>query len=137
MSSWEICNFSKNTFFTEKLQWLLLRFNSCFQKLVGLSAINTCSAAKKYLLQRKVRRSHRRYSVKKELQLYQKKAPVLRIYKNTRNSHQRCFIIKGVLINFAKFTGKHLCQSLFLNKVAGPRLMICEDLSAIFVITKL
>ena len=21
--------------------------------------------------------------------------------------------------NFAKFTGKHLCQSLFLNKVAG------------------
>ena len=24
---------------------------------------------------------------------------------------------KGVLRNFAKFTGKHLCQSLFLNKV--------------------
>ena len=28
---------------------------------------------------------------------------------------QRCF-----LENFAKFTGKQLCQSLFLNKVAGP-----------------
>ena len=26
---------------------------------------------------------------------------------------------KGVLRNFAKFTEKHLCQSLFLNKVAG------------------
>ena len=25
----------------------------------------------------------------------------------------------GVLKNFAKFTEKHLCQSLFLNKVAG------------------
>ena len=25
---------------------------------------------------------------------------------------------KGVLKNFAKFTGKHLCQSLFINKVA-------------------
>ena len=25
----------------------------------------------------------------------------------------------GVLENFAKFTGKHLCQSLFFNKVAG------------------
>ena len=25
----------------------------------------------------------------------------------------------GVLINFAKFTGKHLCQSQFFNKVAG------------------
>ena len=36
-----------------------------------------------------------------------------------RSSHQSCFIIKGVLRNFAKFTGKHLCQSLFFNKVAG------------------
>ena len=26
---------------------------------------------------------------------------------------------KGVLRNFGKFTGKHLCLSLFLNKVAG------------------
>ena len=30
-----------------------------------------------------------------------------------------CSIRKGVLRNFAKFTGKHLCQSLFFNKVAG------------------
>ena len=37
-----------------------------------------------------------------------------------RNSHQRCSIIKDVLRNFARFAGKHLCQSLFLNKVAGP-----------------
>ena len=28
---------------------------------------------------------------------------------------------KGVLRNFAKFTRKHLCQSLFFNKVAGLR----------------
>ena len=27
------------------------------------------------------------------------------------------FCKKGVLKNFAKFTGKHLCQSLFFNKV--------------------
>ena len=27
----------------------------------------------------------------------------------------------GVLENFAKFTGQHLCQSLFFNKVAGLR----------------
>ena len=26
---------------------------------------------------------------------------------------------KGVLKNFAKFTGKHLCQSHFVNKIAG------------------
>ena len=28
-------------------------------------------------------------------------------------------MIKGVLKNLAKFTGKHLCESLFFNKVAG------------------
>ena len=28
---------------------------------------------------------------------------------------------KSVLENFAKFTSKHLCQSCFLNKVAGLR----------------
>ena len=38
-----------------------------------------------------------------------------------RSSHRRCSVKKGVLRNFVKFTGKHLCQSLFLNKVAGPR----------------
>ena len=31
-------------------------------------------------------------------------------------SHRRCSVRKGVLRNF---TGKHLCQSLFFNKVAG------------------
>ena len=29
------------------------------------------------------------------------------------------YMIKGVLRNLAKFTGKHLCQSLFFDKVAG------------------
>ena len=30
-----------------------------------------------------------------------------------------CSVRKGVLRNFTKFTGKHLCQSLFFNKFAG------------------
>ena len=30
-----------------------------------------------------------------------------------RNSRQEVFCKKGVLENFAKFTGKHLCQNLF------------------------
>ena len=30
-----------------------------------------------------------------------------------RSSYQRCSVKKSVLRNFAKFTGKHLCQSLF------------------------
>ena len=38
-----------------------------------------------------------------------------------RNSHQSCSIMKGAPRNFANFTGNHLCQSLFLNKVAVQR----------------
>ena len=38
-----------------------------------------------------------------------------------RSSHRRCSEKKGVLRNFTKFPGKHLCQSLFFNKVAGLR----------------
>ena len=37
------------------------------------------------------------------------------------SSHQWCSVRKSVLRNFVKFTGKHLCQSLFYNKVAGLR----------------
>ena len=34
-----------------------------------------------------------------------------------RSSHRRCSIKKGVPENFAKFTERQLCQSLFLDKV--------------------
>ena len=34
---------------------------------------------------------------------------------------QKCSKKKGVPKNFAKFTGKHQCQSLLFNKVAGLR----------------
>ena len=46
---------------------------------------------------------------------------LLIIQTNFRSSHQRCSVRKGVLRNFAKFTGKHLRQSLFFNKVAVLR----------------
>ena len=36
-----------------------------------------------------------------------------------RSSRPGVFYKKGVLINFAKFTGKYLCQDLFFNKIAG------------------
>ena len=38
-----------------------------------------------------------------------------------RTSSPEVFCKKGVLRNFAKFAGRHLCQSLFFNKVAGLR----------------
>ena len=36
-----------------------------------------------------------------------------------RRSRPEVFYKKNVLRNFAKFTGKHLWQSLYFNKVAG------------------
>ena len=38
---------------------------------------------------------------------------------NCRSSCPEVFCKKGVLRNFEKFTGKHLYQRLFFNKVAG------------------
>ena len=46
------------------------------------------------------------------IQLYQERVTF-------RNSHQRCSVRKCVIRNFAKFTGKHLYQRLFFNKVLG------------------
>ena len=40
---------------------------------------------------------------------------------HVKSSHRRCSIKKVVLKNFAKFTEKHLYQSLFFNEVAGLR----------------
>ena len=40
--------------------------------------------------------------------------------KTTRSCRTEVFCKKGVLKNFAKFTGKHLCQRLFLIKFQKP-----------------
>ena len=44
-----------------------------------------------------------------------------------RSSRPEVFCKKSVLRNLAKFTGKHLCQSLFLNKVAGRRPVFTQN----------
>ena len=36
---------------------------------------------------------------------------------NGSSSHRKYSVGEGVLRNFTKFTGKHLCQSLFLIKL--------------------
>ena len=43
------------------------------------------------------------------------------VSENVRSSLRRCSVKKGVLRNFAKLTGKHQCQRVFFNKVAGFR----------------
>ena len=51
-----------------------------------------------------------------------------------RSSYRRCSVKKCVLRNFAKFTGKHLYQSVFLNKVAGvsPATLLKKTLAQVF-----
>ena len=43
-----------------------------------------------------------------------------RIRLNSR-INRKCSVKKGVLKRFTKFAGKHLCQSLFFNKIGGLR----------------
>ena len=45
---------------------------------------------------------------------------LLPMFKAITRSRLEVFYKKGVIKNFAKFTGKYLYQSLFFNKVAGP-----------------
>ena len=44
------------------------------------------------------------------------------VFLFVRSSRPEVFCKKGVLRNFAKFTRKHLCQSLLFDKVTGLRL---------------
>ena len=44
-----------------------------------------------------------------------------RTWASDRSSHRKCSVRKAILRNFANFTGKHLCKSLFFNKVSGLR----------------
>ena len=46
-----------------------------------------------------------------------------------RSSRSEVFCKKGVLRNFAKFTEKHLCQSLFFNKVADWGLALLKKIT--------
>ena len=40
------------------------------------------------------------------------------------SSRPDVFCKKGVLRNFGKFTGKHSCQRLYFNKVAGQAFLL-------------
>ena len=53
-------------------------------------------------------------------------------FPHFNSSHQRCSLRKGALRNFAKFTGKHLCQSLLFNKVAIKKETLAQLFSCEF-----
>ena len=54
------------------------------------------------------------------------------IFLFVRSSHQEVFCKKGVLRNFEKLTRKHLCGSLFFDKVAGLNLIKKKTLAQVF-----
>ena len=53
------------------------------------------------------------------LETMNRKSHIVLYISRTRSSHQRCSTRKDVPKNSAKFIGKHLCQSLLFNRVAG------------------
>ena len=60
-------------------------------------------------------------SLSHKLSTYYYNADVCKDPNDYRSSRPEVFCRKCVLKSFAKFTGKHVCQSLFFNKVAGLR----------------
>ena len=56
----------------------------------------------------------------------------LYLFTYLRSSRQSCSVNKDVLKNFAKFTGKHLCQSITFDKVAGLQLYLKKTLAQLF-----
>ena len=59
-----------------------------------------------------------------------------RNYVTFRNNRSEVFSKIGVFKNFPKFPGKHLCQSLFFNKVGGlrPAIKIVESSGHFFIL---
>ena len=55
-------------------------------------------------------------------------------WANARSSHRSCSMKKTILKSYAKFTEKHLCWSLFLNKVTNlrPAILSQKDSAAGF-----
>ena len=66
----------------------------------------------------------RRTSSQRMSKMLTKVATKNAIPEKVRVSRWETFCKKGVLKNFAKFTGKHLYRSLFFNKVLGLSLQL-------------
>ena len=88
---------------------------TCFIHLHWLKRSNYSTADLNDLRQNQVMDNT---NFKKTIFLIKHRCPLNhRVKQSFRTSHHRCSERKGVLRNFTKFTVKHLCQSLFFNKV--------------------
>ena len=116
MKFWEI--FVKRT---SNLNYISVIKNSCFdQHFLGMYGSNHSTNSLVTIFVSMLRMSPDIYSATLLCKIFH-------IFRNIRVKHEifqqrrirrQVFYSKGVYNNFAKFTGKHLYQRLFLNKVA-------------------
>ena len=87
----------------------------------------SCKAWLKIILPKKnsMRKFRRHWTICQRVNSHKRKSILIINYNylhlNVRSSHPELFCEKSILENFAKLTGKQLCQSLFFNKVADLR----------------
>ena len=111
----EICEIFKNTYSEEHLERLLLRVFQRTSLLGFKSPERLITMFVFYILNIKSVQTNTRYF----LLLVNNLELIMSIW--FRSSRLKVFCKKGVLRNFTKFTGKHLCQSIFFNKNYGSR----------------
>ena len=104
-------NFLRTAYITEHLLWLLLMDVKSVMGYYMLTQFNPLLFSKIYF--DKFETAIARLFVRNTLRG--------RTFLNYRSSYWRCYLKIAVLKNFVKFIGKHLCQSLLFNKVAGLR----------------
>ena len=118
---WWFCKISQSTFLTEELKvvaTVMIRTNRSIFVLVRVKYLCRLTGnSNEDILSADVRYN---WGFKIELG-YVKNSEQIGLPRGHRSSHRRYSFKKCVLRNFAKFTGKHLCQSLFFSKVAGLR----------------
>ena len=102
----KFAKYLRASFFTEHLRWLLLNF---VLKQSYMTAFALSNSFLKF--------SENRPFWKSTLKCWCRSLAILPQI-DYRNIRPEVFCKNGVLRNFAKSTGKHLCQSLFFNKVA-------------------
>ena len=74
------------------------------------------------------------WNLRHQFAINQENIWIVWILNRDRNSRPEVFCKKGVLKNFAKFSRKHLCQSLFFNKVEACNVIKIEALAQVFSI---
>ena len=118
MLSCRICETFKNIYFVEHLQTAAGSYKHSIRTCFEIKDVDSTEFFRKMKLPfphlKKGLLKDQKYPLRIVFEFFKN----CQEYINSRSSHPDVFCKKGVLRNFAKFTGKSLCQSLCFNKVA-------------------